>query len=100
MDGVTADRDPDLGIDKGLFPETTDAEVEAVEVIINNEIFSYDETHKVLRDGRIVEIDPVTGKWSRRPAGVAKELWERLPHLRSQVQLLGPKLFTLRSCGG
>lgn len=73
--GSNVNRDPNLDIDKGLFPETTDAEVEAVEVTINHEIFSYDETHKVLRDGRIVEIDPVTGKWSRRPAGVAKEIW-------------------------
>ena len=76
IDNVNVVRDPDLVVDSSLIPEPTDAEVEAVEVIVNNEIFSYDETHKVLKDGRIVQIDPVTGKWSRRPAGVAKEIWD------------------------
>lgn len=36
----------------------------------------------------------MTRKWSRRPAGVAKELWNRLPHLRARLNLLGPALFT------
>ena len=61
----------------------------------------YDETHKVLKDGRVVEKDPVIGKWSRRPAGIAKDLWERLLHLQKELQLLGPEPFTdkeLRGC--
>ena len=41
-----------------------------------------------------MQIDLVTGKWSRRPAGVAKEMWDRLPHLQQHMQLLGPQLFT------
>ena len=100
IEDVNAVRDPDLTVDKVLFPETTSAEVEAGEVIINNEIFSYDETHKVLKDGRVVVIDPLTNKWSRRPAGVAKELWDRLPHLRTQLQMMGPKLFTVEELRG
>lgn len=62
--------------------------------------FSYEEAHNVLRDGRIVEMDPVTGKWSRRPAGMAKEMWKRLPHMCNALQLLGPELFTVTELRG
>ena len=87
--------DKNLSVDESLVPPNApDDEDPGVEIYINNDTFSYAECHKVLADGRIVEIDPVTGKWSRRPAGMAKELWNRLPHLRKQLQLLGPALFT------
>ena len=61
---------------------------------LHHELFTYDECHKVLADGRIVEIDSAIGKGSRRFVGVAKELWDRLPHLRARLNLLGPSLFT------
>ena len=87
--------DPESTIDDKDIPADSPAgEPPAIEVTINKDLFTYDETHKVLKDGRIVEIDPVTGKWSRRLAGIAKDLWERLPHLQKELPLLGPELFT------
>ena len=32
--------------------------------------------------------------FNTRPASIAKDVWERLPHLQNHLQLLGPKLFT------
>ena len=65
--------DKNLSVAESLVPPSApDDEDPGVEIYINNDLFSYDECHKVLADGRIVEIDPVTGKWSRRPAGMAK----------------------------
>lgn len=76
--------DKDLIVDDALIlPMAPDDESPAVEMYLHNELFTYDECHKVLADGRIVEVDPVTGKWSRRPAAVAKELWNRLPNLQA-----------------
>lgn len=87
--------DKDLIVDECLVPPNApDDEDPSVQMYLQNDLFTYDECHKVLADGRIVEIDPVTGKWSRRPAGISKELWTRLPHLRKRIQLLGPDLFT------
>ena len=82
-------------------PAALPDDVPTTEVMLDlDNPFSYDETHKVLKDGRIVEKDPVTGKWSRRPAGTAKEMWKRLPQLRNTLQLLGPELFSVQELRG
>lgn len=46
-------------------------------------------THKVLiTDGRILEKDPVTGKWDRTPLGIDKELWNKRPPMRETLRSL------------
>ena len=69
---TTTSADPDIKVDANLFPTAPQAERDAVEIMLNHDLFTFDACHKVLKDGRIVQIDPVTGKWSKRPAGIAK----------------------------
>ena len=95
MDSGSSNFDPDTVMDSKLVPDNAPSEEQQAEpIMVNPDLFSYEETHKVLKDGRIVQRDPVTGKWSKRPAGIAKDIWERLPHLRHHLQLVGPELFT------
>lgn len=67
---------------------------------LNWNTFTYHETHTVLKDGRIVGVDPLKGKWGRRPAGIAKGMWQRLPHMREALHLLGPDVFTVDELRG
>lgn len=95
MDSGSSNFDPDTVMDSKLVPDSAPSEEQQAEpIMVNPDLFSYEETHKVLKDGRIVQRDPVTGKWSKRPAGIANDIWERLPHSRHHLQLVGPELFT------
>lgn len=95
IDKGDATPDPDVQVHGDLVPPNAPAdEPVADQVVINPDVFTYEEAHKVLKDGRVVQKDPVPGKWSRRPVGVEKEIWDRLPHLHKHLQRVGPKLFT------
>jgi len=83
-----ADGGADIQVDMPdvVRPKFTDSELEpGVEVIFNSELFSYEETHKVLKDGRVVEKDPVTNKWCRKASGIAKDIWLRLPSMSKSL---------------
>ena len=54
-------------------------------VEFNEEGFGYEDLDKVISNGHIVQIDPLTGKWRRRPAGVSKDLWDRYPSIRARL---------------
>lgn len=76
LESKDTESDP-TGLNVGDFvpPPAFPDDRPSTEVMLDLEnLFCYEETHKVLKDGRIVEKDPVTGKRSRRLAGMAKEL--------------------------
>ena len=53
----------------------TDGETQQVR--LSNELYTYEETHKVIKDGRIIPIAPTTLKWDRCPPGMCSELWQK-----------------------
>ena len=58
------------------------------EVTLKDDIFEFESTYRFLKDGRLIEVDPETGKWHRRPQGVAKELCDNMPSARPYLKLL------------
>ncbi len=60
----------------------------AEEVKLKDDVYDFELAHRFLKDGRLIEIDPDTGKWNRRPQGIAKELWDNTPSARPYPRLL------------
>ena len=58
------------------------------EVSLKDEFFDFESTYRFLKDGRLIEIDPETGTWNRRPQGIAKELWDNMPSARPYLKML------------
>lgn len=58
----------------------------AVEMLLKEDGYGFDELHKVIKDGRIVRCDPITKVWERKHPGVDRETWERYPSLRALIE--------------
>ena len=67
------------------YLEQTELDKASDIVEFNEEGFGYEDLHKVISNGHIVQVDPLTGKWRRRPAGVSKDLWDRYPSIRARL---------------
>ncbi len=62
--------------------DLADEDLATDEVILSTDYYEFDLHHRVASDGRVIPIDPGTGKWLRKPRNVLQAAWDSTPSMR------------------
>lgn len=60
-------------------------------LVMGLEDFSYVDTHRFFAANRLITLNPITGRWLRKPPSVEREIWDNNPKLRPYIQAMVEK---------